>query len=150
MAKSVNECNKVKTDIMKIKIKLLNRTIIKLIDRKMHEKLNDTIRKIKQFNVNSSEFFKLRQNILGNPKTDVRTSIIDDNGKEITNANDIVKEHKNYFRHLLTNRNPGENYKQHIKIIKRLFTLITNRQDKAIILQMPHLQWGNYRKYLKI
>ena len=73
----------------------------------MHEKLNDNIRKIKQFNVNSSEFFKLRKNILGSPKTEVPTSIIDDNGKEITNVNDIVKEHENYFKNLLTNRNPG-------------------------------------------
>ena len=150
VAKSVNDCNKVKTDIMKIKIKLLNRKIIELNDRKMPEKLNDNIRKIKQFNVNSSEVFKVRQNILGSPKTEVPTSMIDDNGKEITNATDIVKEHKNYFKNVLTNRNPGENYKQRIKNIKRLFTLITNRQDKAIILQMPHLQWGNYRKYLKI
>ena len=71
----------------------------------------------------------MRASILGY-KSEYPTAILNVNGKEISDTNEIIKEHENYFKKLLTNREPMEKFQQQTKNIKNLFSKLLKKQSK--------------------
>ena len=59
--------------------------------------LEKNIDQVKRTKVNSTEFYNIRANILGK-KHEYPTSLINDQGEELTDVGEILKEHEEYFK----------------------------------------------------
>ena len=85
------------------------------------------IEKLSRATVQSSEFYKIRAKILGR-KADYPIAVINEQGKELVKQKEILKEHETYFEKLLTNREPDDKYKNHVRSVEKLFNKIIQSQ----------------------
>ena len=96
---------------------------------------------IKKFKVNSAEFYKVRADILGK-KAEYPTSILNENGKELTDTIESLKEHECYFKKLLSSRKPENKYKKHVRLKTILLKNIVRRQgDSRSPENAPFMKW---------
>lgn len=108
----VNTGNLIKVEIYKIRIKLINKRILRIKNDLKKINLEKNIDQVKKVKVNSTEFYNLRTKLLGK-KHEYPTSLINEEGIELTDVGEILKEHENYFKKLLTNREPEKQYRRH-------------------------------------
>ena len=108
---AVKDKNKSLEDILKVKIRLINKKIQITSCSVKRKQIVDQLEKMKNFCVNSTEFFKLRKVLLGHQPT-IQSSVISENGEQLKDSDAILKECEEYFKRLLTNREPMKEYRK--------------------------------------
>ena len=121
-----NEDN-MRENVLKIRIKYLNKQLVGTENESKNIRMKANIEKLSRAAVQSSEFYKIRAKILGR-KADYPIAVINEQGKELVKQKEILKEHETYFEKLLTNREPDDKYKNHVRSVEKLFNKIIQSQ----------------------
>eukprot|EP00112_Aurelia_sp_Birch-Aquarium-sp1_P010199 Seg2189.11 transcript_id=Seg2189.11/GoldUCD/mRNA.D3Y31 product="hypothetical protein" protein_id=Seg2189.11/GoldUCD/D3Y31 len=113
--------------VLKVRIKQLNKKLVRMENESKDIRMKANIEKLNRTTVQSSEFYKIRAKILGK-KADCPTAVINEQGKELVEPKEILEKHEIYFEKLLTNREPDDKYKNHVRSVEKLFYKVIQSQ----------------------
>ena len=127
LSEAIKNEDNLKETVLKIRIKHLNKKLVRTENESKDIRMKANIEKLSGIVVQSSDFYKIRAKILGR-KADCPTAVINEQGKELVEQKEILEEHETYFEKLLTNREPDDKYKNHVKSVEKLFSKVIQSQ----------------------
>ena len=148
LSKGINQKNRTYEKFLKLKLQIMNKKIRQVTSKENKAQILKQLEKLKNFSVNSTEFFKLRNKILGYKPT-IASSVMTEEGKECVDSASIMKECQKYFSTLLTNRIPSKKCRGFHKTIEKTFEkLISIQGQKRYATDCP-FSLGELEKAIK-
>ena len=103
--KKDNRCEGVYVKQLKEKLQEVLTEIGVEIEKEKKEKITRRMQRIiEKQSTSTNEIWKVRSNIIKRP--DIKMAVEDDEGKLLTNKDDILRRHNEYYQSLLTTRKP--------------------------------------------
>ena len=129
LSEAIKKEDNLRETVLKIRIKHLNKKLVRTENESKDNGMKANIEKLNRTAVQSSEFYKIRAKILGR-KADCPTAVINEQGKELIEQKEILEEHETYFEKLLTNQEPDDKYKNHVRSVEKLFSKVIQSQKE--------------------